>query len=106
MATRARSTPPHDAAATRHLWAANACVVALTIVATLWAILGYEPGPDRVAGTRGIAMLLAMVYASAHAIVLLRAKRGGPGLASPLRISCLDLAIYWLLIYLLAPRFL
>jgi hypothetical protein len=108
MATRARPHPSNAAAAeTKRLWTANACIVALTIAATFWAVLAYAPGPQRVEGTRGIAMLLAALYGAAHVIVMLRAASSERrSVSSPLRISCLDLAIYWLLIYLLAPRFL
>ena len=108
MATRARPTQSDaPARAARQLWVTNVCVVALTIAATLWAILGQEPGPQRIAGTRGIALLLATLYAAAHAIMKLRAGvAAGGGVLGSLRISCIDLALYWVLVFLLAPLFL
>jgi hypothetical protein len=79
----------------------------LTIIATLWAVLGQEPGPARIAGTRAIAMLLAALYGTAHVLMQRRTRSGaGIGAFGSLRISCLDLALYWLVIFLLAPLFL
>ena len=108
MATRARPTQPDaPAPAARQLWVTNACVVALTIAATLWVLLGQEPGPQRIAGTRAIALLLAALYAAAHVVMKLRAgARAGGGVPGSLRISCIDLALYWVLVFLLAPHFL
>jgi hypothetical protein len=91
----------------RYPWLTTACVVALTVAATLWAVLGQDPGAARIAGTRAIALLLAALYGAAHAVIRWRAgssaRVGGFG---SLRISCLDLALYWLLVFLLAPFFL
>jgi hypothetical protein len=108
MATRARPLAAQAAVPpARYRWLTTSCVVALTIVATLWAVLGQEPGPPRIAGTRAIALLLAALYFTAHAIIRWRAGPGARvGAFGSLRISCIDLALYWLLVFLLAPFFL
>jgi hypothetical protein len=108
MATRARPIATQAAVPpARYPWLTTACVVALTIVATLWAVLGQDPGAPRIAGTRTLALLLAALYGTAHVCFRRRASAtaSSGGFGSP-RISCLDLALYWLLVFLLAPFFL